>query len=424
LSDSATEARAQQELDPVHDGLTASGRSPRLLSLDVFRGLTIVAMLLVNVPGDARAVYAPLRHSAWNGCTVADLVFPFFLFVVGITTHLSLRSRAARGDSDRVLRRQILRRGALLFAVGLLLNWFPFYQYGAIAGHPSPTFLDHVAARLLELRFLGVLQRIGLVYVAAALLTVRAPTRRVVAIVVTLLVGYWLALTLLPVPGQDVTGARLLNEPARTLAAWVDHVTLDWSRWGLGNHIWSGSAVYDPEGLLTTLPAIATTIIGVLAGRSLGDRGTLGAKMTTLFLAGVLLFVAGLAWSAIFPINKNLWTSSYVLFTAGAACTSLAALAWLVDAKGYTRWTKPLVVLGVNPITAYVGAELTAMLFDSTIKFHADGRMRSVHELVYERLLASWMDGRLASLLYSLAFIALWYGVLDMLYRRRIVIKV
>ncbi|HKW11446.1 MAG TPA: heparan-alpha-glucosaminide N-acetyltransferase domain-containing protein [Gemmatimonadaceae bacterium] len=424
MSDSATEARTQQELGPVHDGLTASGRQARLLALDVFRGLTIVGMLLVNVPGDASAVYTQLRHSAWNGCTIADVVFPFFLFVVGITTHLSLSSRAARGDSDGVLRRQILRRGALLFAIGFLLNWFPFYQYGAIAGQSSPSFIDHVAARLLELRLLGVLQRIGLVYVAAALLTFRAPTKRVVVIVVTLLIGYWLALTLVPVPGQERIGALLLNEPSRTLAAWVDHVTLDWTRWGLGNHIWRGSVEYDPEGLLTTLPAIATTMIGVLAGRLLGGQGPLSTKLRSLFAAGALLVAAGLVWSIAFPINKNLWTSSYVLFTTGIACAVLSAIAWLVDAKGYSRWAQPLVVFGVNPITAYVGAELTAILFDSTIKFRVDERMRSVHELAYERLLAPWLEPRLASLVYSLVFVALWYGLLLVLYRRRVILKI
>src|SRR5690348_856959 len=160
---------------------------PRLHSVDVFRGLTIIGMLLVNDPGDARSAYAQLRHSAWHGCTFADLIFPFFLFVVGITTHLSLRSRTERGDSDRELRRQILRRGAIIFGIGLLLNWFPFYQYGAIAGDPSADFLDHVVARLMGLRFLGVLQRIGLAYVAAGMISLHASTKRVVVVIVGVL---------------------------------------------------------------------------------------------------------------------------------------------------------------------------------------------------------------------------------------------
>ena len=396
----------------------------RLTSLDVFRGLAIIGMLLVNEPGDTNAAYPQLRHSAWNGCTLADLVFPFFLFVVGITTHLSLRARAGRGASDAGLRRQILRRGALLLAIGLLLNWFPFYHYGAIAGHPTPTFLDHLVARLLELRFLGVLQRIGIAYVATALLTYRAPTRRVAIATASILVGYWLLLTVLPVPGEGELGARLLDEPARTLAAWVDRMTLDWSRWGLGNHIWASSAVYDPEGLLSTLPAIATTMLGVLTGRWLGSQRALGERMNGLFAGGAILTFGGFAWSALFPINKNLWSSSFVLFTAGVASTALATIMWLVDSRQWRRWTEPFLVFGTNPITAYVGAELSAILFDSTIKFRVDGRLRSAHELVYVRLLASWLDPRLASLIYSLGFVVLWYFLLLALHRRRIVLKI
>ena len=396
----------------------------RLTSLDVFRGLTIIGMLLVNDPGEASAAYPQLRHSVWHGCTLADLVFPFFLFVVGITTHLSLRARADRGASDASLRRQILRRGALIFGIGLLLNWLPFYHYGAIAGHAAPNFLGHIVARVLELRFLGVLQRIGIAYVAAALLTYRAPTRRVAIATAIVLVGYWALLTIVPVPGQGELGARLLDEPGRTLAAWVDRVTLDWSRWGLGDHIWESSAVYDPEGLLSTLPAIATTMIGVLAGRWLGNQRPLGERMNGLFASGAILTIGGLAWGGLFPINKNLWSSSYVLFTAGVACTTLATIMWLVDSRQWRRWTEPFVVFGTNPITAYVGAELTAILFDSTIKLRVDGRLRSVHELVYERLLASWLAPGFASLVYSLGFVALWYLLLRALYRRRIIFKI
>jgi predicted acyltransferase len=396
----------------------------RLRSLDVFRGLTIIGMLLVNDPGDARTGFSELRHSAWNGWTIADLIFPFFLFVVGITTHLSLRSRQERGDSSRELRRQILRRGAVIFGIGVLLNWFPFYQYGAIPGHPSPTFIDHVVGRLTELRFLGVLQRIGLAYVAAALLTLRAPTKRMVGIIVTLLVGYWLALTLLPVPGDGAIGARLLDDPGRTLAAWMDRVTLDWSRFGLGNHIWQDSAVFDPEGLLSTIPAIATTLIGVLAGRWLGTLRALMARVYGLVVAGVVLTVAGLVWGVFFPINKNLWTSSFVLFTAGVALALLGAITWVVDVKCWTRWTQGFAVFGTNPITAYVGAEFTAVLLDSTIKLRFDGHLRSLHELAYQRLLAPFMDARVASLVYSLLFVTLWYFLLLPLYRRGKILKI
>lgn len=384
----------------------------------------MIGMLVVNNPGDSANAYTQLRHSAWNGWTIADLVFPFFLFIVGITTHLSLRARAARGDSDHAIRAQILRRGALIFGIGVLLNWFPFYQYGAIAGHSTPSFLDHVVARLLNLRLLGVLQRIGIAYVAAALLTWRASTRRVVAMTVLILVGYWLASTMLPVPGEGAIGAQLLNVPGHTLSAWVDRVTLDWSRWGLGNHIWDSTHIYDPEGLFSTIPAIATSLIGVIVGRWIATRNSLGRRLAGLAMAGLALVVAGLLWNLVFPINKNLWTSSFVLVTAGVGCLTLAAITWLVDVRHFTRFTEPFVVFGVNPIAAYVGAELSAMLLDSTIKFRVDGRLQSAHQVLYFRVLPwSRAPGAMA-LVYSLGFVTLWYFVLRALYRRGIVIKI
>jgi len=416
---------------PPIPAITPDDRTPvrpriasRLVSLDAFRGLTIIGMLIVNNPGDSTAAFAELRHSPWHGWTIADLIFPFFLFVVGITTHLSLDGRRHRGDDDAAIRRQIRRRGALIFVVGLLLNWFPFYQYGAIAGHEHATFFDHVVGRVVELRILGVLQRIGIAYIAAALLSRNASNRRIVVTAAALLVGYWMAMTLLPVPGEGgAIGLRLIDDPARTLSAWVDRTTLDWSRWGMGNHLWQDSRVFDPEGLLSTIPSIATTLIGVLAGRWIGASRSLGDRLNGLFAAGALLTMMGLAWGVVFPINKNLWTSSYVLFTAGVACTTLATIAWLVDVRKSRWWTEPFVAFGMNPIAAYVGSELSAVLFDSTIKFSVDGRLQSVHALAYEGL-ASWLPPGIASLGYSLLFVGLWWCILRALQRRQIVLKI
>ena len=400
-----------------------AARGARLLSLDVFRGLTIIGMLIVNNPGNAQTAFLQTRHSPWNGCTLADLVFPFFLFVVGITTHLSLEARAARGDSARAIRGQILRRGALLFAIGLLLNWFPFYQYGAIGGQPHPSALDHIMARLSELRFLGVLQRIGIAYAAAALLSWKASGKRVALWTQAILLGYWLLLTLVPVPGEGTIGLYQLNNPGHTLAAWVDRVTLDWSRWGLGNHIWGESRVFDPEGLLSTVSAIATVLFGVLIGRLLATPRPLKERIRQFFAAGAILTVAGLLSGLAFPINKNLWTSSYVGFTAGVACLTLGAITWLTDVRQWSRWTDPFVVFGINPITAYVGAELSAVLFDSTIKLRVAGRLQSLHELAYDGL-ARWLPPPVASLGYSLVFVGLWYFVLRALHRRGIIFKI
>jgi predicted acyltransferase len=398
-------------------------RAARLLSLDVFRGLTIIGMLIVNNPGDASTAFLQARHSPWNGCTLADLVFPFFLFVVGITTRLSLQARAARGDNDREIRGQILRRGALLFVIGLLLNWFPFYQYGAIEGHPHPTALDHFIARLEQLRLMGVLQRIGIAYAAAAFMSWKASGKRVALWIQAILLGYWLVSTLVPVPGEGTIGFYQLNNPGHTLSAWVDRATLDWSRWGLGNHIWQESRVYDPEGLLSTIPAIATVLFGVLIARLLASPRPLNERIRQLVAAGAVLTVAGFLWGLAFPINKNLWTSSYVGFTAGVACLTLAAITWLTDVRQWRRWTEPFVAFGINPITAYVGAELNAVLFDSTIKLRVAGRLQSLHQLAYDGL-ARWLPAAIASLGYSLAFVALWYFVLRALHRRGIVLKI
>ena len=401
---------------------TVAARPERLRSLDVFRGLTVAAMLLVNDPGDARAVFSPLRHATWHGWTPTDLVFPFFLFIVGITTQLSLAARAERGDDDAAIRRQVLRRAGIILLLGLLINWYPFYQSGAIAGHAAPSFGDRVVARLLQLRLTGVLQRIAVVYLAAALLTWKAPVRRIVAATAALLVGYWLAMTLLPVPGQHALGVALLDEPSRTLAAWSDRLLFDWTRWGLGNHLWDASRTWDPEGALSTLPAIATALLGVLAGRWLAPPRSAPAaeRVSALCAAGALAMTLGLAWGWAFPINKNLWTSAYAVFTAGVACLALGTVTWIVDGQRWDRWTQPFVAFGANPMAAFVGGELLARIIHSSLKVKVDGQRMGLEEWLARHAFGSWLDPRAASLAYALCFVALWYLILDRLYRRRI----
>jgi predicted acyltransferase len=402
----------------------ALAHGERLTSLDVFRGLTVAGMLLVNNPGSAATVYAPLRHAAWHGWTPADLIFPFFLFIVGITTHLSLSAREARGDDDAAIRRQVVRRAGLIFLLGLLLNWFPFYQSGAIDGHPSPGFGDRAVARLEHLRLLGVLQRIGLAYLVAALVAWRAPARRVALAAAALLVGFWGGMTLLPVPGEGAAGAALLHDPARTLAAWVDRATLDWRRWGLGNHLWDAGVTWDPEGLLSTIPAVATVLLGVLAGRWIGAPRPLDARLRGLLAAGAAGIALGLAWGASFPINKGIWTSSYALFTAGMACVGVAAVTWLVEGRRWAGWSRPFAVYGTNPMVAFVGSAIVAKLVHSTLKVKVDGRRLGAEEALHHALVSAGVAPRLASLAWALAFVALWYAVLRALYRRRIVVRV
>jgi predicted acyltransferase len=387
--------------------------SERLVALDVFRGATIAGMLLVNDPGTWSAIYTPLEHAEWSGWTPTDLVFPFFLFIVGVTTHLSLRKRQPHEMVPK-----IIRRGMMIFLVGLLLNWFPFFWVGRIAGNADPGFWDRIVYKLEHLRYLGVLQRIGIAYLAAALLTLKTTKKQQIAIVTTLLIGYWIVVMLLPVPGTGTIGAFVFDQPAHTLEAWSDQLIL-----GL-NHIWSGSKWWDPEGLLSTIPAIATAMLGVFCGRWVADkRRPLLERIVGLYGVGSLAMVAGSLWGWVFPINKNLWTSSYVIFTAGFACVVLATCLWLVDVRHTMRWTKPFIVYGVNPLIAFAGSGLMARVIDSYWKVNVGGKPVSIHQATYQLGFEPFFPEKMASLLWAICFVALWYGILYLLYRRNIIVK-
>jgi predicted acyltransferase len=397
----------------------------RLLSLDVFRGLTVAGMLLVNDPGTWSAIYPPLEHATWNGWTPTDLVFPFFLFIVGITTHLSLTARRARGDDESAIRRQILRRGALIFLLGFLLNGFPFFTWGDVSGVADPNFLQRVVDRLYHWRIMGVLQRIGLAYMCAAMLTQGFSVKRIVTMVGALLLAYWVLMTMLPVPGSGGTlGALLLDVPSGTMAAYWDRFFLDWSRFGLGNHIWSGSVNFDPEGLFSTIPAICTAMLGVLTGRWIGTERPLERRLNALFAGGCLAMAFGMVWNWSLPINKSIWTSSYVVFTAGMAAVSIATIMWIVDVHGVKKWTHFFVIYGTNPLIAFMGSGLLARLIYSVIFVRYDGHRVPLESAIYQSLFASWLTPVNASLAFALCFVGLWYAILVVLYRRKIFLKV
>jgi len=396
----------------------------RLLSLDVFRGITVAGMLLVNDPGTWEAIYPPLEHAKWNGWTPTDLVFPFFLFIVGITTYLSLGARRARGDTEQAIRAQIIRRGALIFLFGLLINGFPYFTWGNVPGVADPTLLQRMGDRLLHWRALGVLQRIGIAYTVAALLTLRTTVRQQILILASILFGYWIVMTVLAVPGEGTIGALLLDEPSRTMAAWVDRLVLDWSRVGLGNHLWGSSVTWDPEGVLSTVPAIGTAMLGNLAGRWIGEKRPLSERLAGLSSVGALGMMAGLMWHWSFPINKSLWTSSYVLFSAGVAAVALSTVMWIVDFNRVRRFTKPFVVYGTNPIVAFVGSAVMARCIYSIFKVNYGGARIPLQEGIYRTLFASWLSPVNASLAFAVAFVLFWYGVLYLLHRRGIILKV
>lgn len=421
-STSAIPPRGTYEMPTGAPGPAPHPVRERLVALDVFRGATIAGMLLVNNPGTWSAIYPPLAHAKWHGWTPTDLIFPFFLFIVGITTHLSLSARKARGDDVDALVRQVLRRAGLIFLFGLLLAWFPGFNWGTVQGIAEPTFADRVVDRLEHLRLLGVLQRIALCYLVVGLLTIRTGLRGQLVALGVMLLGYWAAMTLVPVPDSGLPGWRTLDQPAGTLAAWLDRLVLDWG--ALGNHLYGASRTWDPEGVLSTVPAAGTALLGVFAGRWIASPRPLAERLNGLFAVGALLMVAGLVWNWAFPINKSLWTSSYVLFAGGMAAVTLATCLWLIDVRGWRGWTTPFVVYGVNPIVAFVGSGLMARLIYSVIRVEVDGRRTSLQAAVYQALYASWLSPRNASLLFALSFVLLWYGILLVLYRRNIVLKV
>jgi predicted acyltransferase len=391
----------------------------RLLSLDVFRGMTVAGMLLVNDPGTWSAIFPPLEHAEWNGWTPTDLIFPFFLFIVGITTHLSLSARRARGDDDSAVVKQILRRGIIIYLLGFAMAMFPFYQWGTIDTIPNAGAWDRILFRIEHVRILGVLPRIAIVYVCAALLTLKTTVKQQILIIAGLLFGYWFAMTLIPVPGENVVGALLLHTKDRNLAAYLDRAILG------TNHTWVGSVTFDPEGPMSTIPAIATAMLGVLAGRWIGQRDkTLLERITGLFAVGSVGMMLGLMWNWSFPINKNLWTSSYVIFTAGMACVALATVMWIVDYCNVKWWTKPFVVFGVNPIVAFVGSGVLARLIYTLWHVSYNGKSVAVQDAIYQIVFLPWLPPRVASLAFAISFVLLWYGILTVLYRRNIILKV
>jgi predicted acyltransferase len=364
-----------------------------MASLDVFRGVTVAGMILVNNPGSWEAIHSPFEHAEWHGWTPTDLVFPFFLFIVGVSVTLALSRRAEGGGPKRDLYVKIARRAAVIFALGLLLAGFPAYDLSTV-------------------RIPGVLQRIAVCYLVAAVVFLNTRWRAQALIAAALLLAYWALMLSIPVPGF---GAGDLSVEGN-LAAYVD-------RAAFGRHTWK--PLYDPEGLLSTLPAIATTLGGVLAGRWLRSSRADLEKVAGLFVAGAGCVVAGWAWGFWFPVNKALWTSSYVLLTAGLALQLLAACFWLIDVKGYARWAKPFLVFGSNALAVYFLSELFSRAV-SLVTFARGGGGGAVDlkSLVYERAFASWATPAAASLMFAACVVLLWLGVAALLYRGRIFIKV
>ncbi len=378
-------------------------KSERLLSLDFFRGLTVAAMILVNNPGSWGHIYPPLEHAEWNGCTPTDLVFPFFLFIVGVSIAYAMGTKKENPQNHRSLILKAIRRAFILYLLGFILAIFPrnWAEYDLIE-------------TLKNVRLAGVLQRISVVFLITTLLFIKLSRKNLIWVFVITLVGYWLLMNFMPVPG--IGSANLEKET--NLAAWLDRTLLGEA------HLWKAAKTWDPEGVLSTLPAIGTCILGVLVGQYLKNKQIeTASKMTWLYTSGVLCLIAGLIWDLQFPINKSLWTSSFVLYTGGWAILIFTLSYWLIDVQGYKKFTLPFVVYGLNAITVFFVSGLMPRLLNQ-IKLDLDGKETGALSYVYKAYFAPNFSPINASLAYAVAFVLFWYVILWIMYKRNIFIKV
>jgi predicted acyltransferase len=368
---------------------TIPSETNRLVSLDVFRGITIAGMVLVNNPGTWEHIYWPLEHASWHGWTPTDLVFPFFVFIVGVAIPLAFARRVESGGSKRDIYIKIIKRTLIIFAIGLFLNGLPSFG-------------------LAEYRIPGVLQRIAVCYFFASIIFLNTKVRTQIAITIGLLLVYWLMVKFIPAPGY--AAGDLTKEGS--LPSFVDRVVF-------GKHVWAQARVYDPEGLLSTIPAIATALMGVLTGVWLRREESRVEKAAGMFVVGAVCVAIGWAWNAFFPINKALWTSSYVLFTGGLALQFLSLCYWIIDIKGYRRWAKPFEVFGLNAIALYVVADLIAVALGA-IRAGQD----SLGGWIYNHVFASWASPVNASLAFAICFVLVCLLLMWILYNRKIFLKV
>ncbi len=426
----------------------------RLLSLDIFRGLTIAGMILVNNAGSWSTIYPPLAHAEWHGITPTDWVFPFFLFIVGVAIPLAVGKRLERGDPKSAIVRKVLTRVGIIFGLGLFLAAFPHFgiadrsssiatlHYLVLSLFMVALFTREASAKesrvrniagwttlgaigimiilglfaysFSSLRIPGVLQRIALVYGACSLLFLNMDWRKQAYFGLGLLLLYWFLMMAVPVPG--VGPAKL--EPTTNLAAWFDNLILK-------GHMYSQTKVWDPEGLLSTLPAVTSGIIGMLTGTWLKTKRDNYEKVAGMLVAGVILLGISHIWDLSFPINKKIWTSSYVCYTSGVALMILGVIYWLVDIHSYKKWAKPFIIYGTNALFVYVMSGLVVKTMFA-IKWAGDGdKVWNIQSWIYQNGFATTFSNPYnASLAYALACVLFFFGLAWVLYRAKIFIKV
>ncbi len=361
-------------------------QTKRLISLDALRGFTIAAMIVVNYPGSENDVYFTLRHTVWNGLSLTDQVAPYFLFFVGVSIALAYAKRQSDGTPKAALYRKIIFRSLKIYAVGMFLNLMPEFDLHAI-------------------RWTGTLQRIAIVFLISAIIYLNTNWKQQAWLAGILLVSYWLALTYIPTPGVG----KVMLEPGINIVAWVD------TQW-LPGKMWRGT--WDPESILTTVTSVASCITGMLAGRLMLSNKSPNEKVNYLMTAGAFSAIAGYFWGLAFPVNENLWTSSFVLVTSGFAALLFGAFYFIVDIKGKTWGTKPGIIFGANAITIYFLADVWALIF-----YEAKFGGSSLNERFVQASGGAGADLRFASLLYALLFVGVNFIPAWLLYRKKIFIK-
>ncbi|RUR85835.1 acyltransferase family protein [Chlorogloeopsis fritschii PCC 9212] len=379
----------------------------RLTSLDVFRGITIAGMILVNMASIADPnVYPPLLHAQWHGWTPTDLVFPFFLFIVGVAMSFSFSKytdNKAEGETPHPPYGRILRRAAILFALGLLLSGF--WNQGIWTFDFS------------SIRIMGVLQRISLTYLLASLAVLNLPRKGQWILAAVLLIGYWVAMMYVPVPGY---GAGVLTREGN-FGAYIDRLIIPKA------HLYKGDGfnfMGDPEGLFSTIPAIVSVLVGYFTGEWIRRKKEINSETSMdLVLFGLSCLVIGGIWDLAFPINKKLWTSSYVVFTTGWALLLLAACYELIEVRRVRRWGKAFEVLGLNAISIFVASVLLIKILVRTTVGTGE-KAPSTYNWIYQNLFASWAGAFNGSLLFAIATVLFWLAVAYAMYRQRWFIKV
>jgi predicted acyltransferase len=379
-----------------------STQPARLVSLDAFRGLTIAAMVLVNNPGDWSHLYGPLEHAKWNGWTFTDCIFPFFLFIGGVAMALSLGRLAAAGADKPRLLAKLAKRALLIFLIGFLLNFMPYFH------------LDRV-------RIPGVLQRIALCTLLAAPIVVYCGWRMQLVVIAALLTLYSVLMLYVPVPG---IGAGVL-EPGKDFGAWVDRTLL-------GRHLWVQSKTWDPEGLVSTLPALCSQLFGVLAGRWLASSVDRGRQVAGLLGAGIACVAVGMFLDIILmPINKSLWTPSYCFLMTGLACLAFAAFYWPLDVipslrvrSIAARWTRPFVIYGMNALFIFAFSGFIAKMMGYVKFAQPDGSLRTLGQTLYAPIAALPLGAVNTSLLHAVLFDACMFLIAWGMWRKKWFVKV